>query len=80
MKFTKVLTAASESEGSDEDVREAVGPEGGVGEGVSWEGARRLNKFGHRSRMDCKLREGFVDMVEEIIVPCAALGCVVLRR
>ena len=70
-----MLTAASESGGSDEDVGEVVdGPEEGVGEGtgVNWEDARGLNKFGHRSRMDCKLREGFVDMVEETIVPCGA--------
>ena len=74
MNVTKVLTAASESGGSDEDVAEAVdGPEGGVGESVPWEDARRLNIFGHLSRMDCDLREDFVDMVEETIVPCKAV-------
>ena len=52
MKFPKVLvTPARESGSSDED----------VGEGLSWDDARRLNK----SRIDCNLREGFVDMVEE---------------
>ena len=74
MNVTKVLTAASESGGSDEDVGEAVdGPEGGVEEGVPWEDARRLNMFGHLSRMDCNLREDFADMVEETIAPCEAV-------
>ena len=75
MKFAKVLTPASESGGSDEDIGEAVdGPtcNGGVGEGVSWD-ARCLNLFRHLSRMDCNLREGFVDMVEEAIGSCARL-------
>ena len=62
MKLPKVLTPGSESGGSDEDVGETVdGSDGGVGEGVSWEAARRLKM----SPMDCNLREGFVDMVEE---------------
>ena len=62
MKFPKVLTAGSESEGSDED----------VGEGVSWEEGRRLNN----SRRDCNLREGFVDMVEETMAR-SVRGCVI---
>ena len=68
MKFPKVLTPGSESGGSDEDVGETVdGPDGGVG--ASWEDARRLNK----SRMDCNLREGFADMVEEQMAPWEAV-------
>ena len=58
MKFPKALTPASESGGSDEDVGEAV-------DGLD-DDARPLNK----SRMDCNLREGFADMVEESIAPC----------
>ena len=62
MKFPKALTPASESRGSDEDVGEAVdGPDGVVEDDVNWEDARCSNK----SRMDCNLREGFFDMVEE---------------
>ena len=49
IKFTKVPTAAGESGGSDEDVGEGVDGPDGVRDGVSWEDARRLNKFGHRS-------------------------------
>ena len=54
MKFPKVLVTPEgrESGSSEED----------VGEGIGWEDTRRLN----RSRMDCNLREGFVDMVEEV--------------
>ena len=59
MKFPKVLvTPARESGSSDEDVG-----------GVSWDDARRLNK----SRIDCNLREGFVDMVEETMTLCEAV-------
>ena len=70
MKFPKGLAPASESGGSDEDVGEAVdGPDGGAWKGVVWEDARRLNK----SRKRCNLREGFVDMVEEIMALCEAV-------
>ena len=72
MKFPKVLTPGSESGGFDEDVRETVdGSDKAVEE--SWEDARRLNT----SRMDCNLREGFVDMVEEQMAPCEAVYVVV---
>ena len=60
MKFPKGLTPARESGESDED----------VGEGVRWQDeVRRLNKL----RMDCKLRDGFVDMVGTIMALCEAM-------
>ena len=62
MKFPKVLTSGSESEGSDEDVWKAV----------RWEEARRLNN----SRRDCNLREGFVDMAEGTMAR-SVRGCVI---
>ena len=73
MKCTKALLLSCESGGSDEDVGVAVdGPGGGVGDDVSWEDARRWKRFGHLSRINCNLLEGFVDMAETM-APCEAV-------